>query len=205
MRYYTTTRDFVHFGETKKFLKNQPYPDGQEDPQKNSDSPVAINNNERKIIDASVMKIGEYYYCAAKDGDNHENNGGILIQRTKDLLDINSWEKVMNLADAGFQAKGKNADNKCLEGPEWFRVNQADRRDPNIDEIGLMADHYSDVSGYIPWATTDIEDKDNSKNSWRQLSSDEYNWDSQTKRHGTILRITKEEANLLKQNFPIAQ
>ena len=202
--YYTTTRDFVHFGETKKFLKNQPYPDGQEDPQKNSDSPVAINNNERKIIDASVMKIGDYYYCAAKDGDNHENNGGILIQRTKDLLDIDSWEKVMNLADAGFQAKGKNADNKCLEGPEWFLVNQADRRDPNIEEIGLMADHYSDVSGYIPWATTDIEDKDNSKNSWRQLSSDEYNWDSQTKRHGTILRITKDEAKLLKDNFPIA-
>ena len=202
--YYTTTRDFVHFGETKKFLKNQPYPDGQEDPQKNSDSPVAINNNERKIIDASVMKIGDYYYCAAKDGDNHENNGGILIQRTQDLLDIDSWEKVMNLADAGFQAKGKNADNKCLEGPEWFHLNQADRRDQNVDEIGLMADHYSDVSGYIPWATTDIEDKDNSKNSWRQLSSSEYNWDNQIKRHGTILRITADEAALLKENFPIA-
>ena len=204
--YYTTTRDFVHFGETKKFLKNQPYPDGGEDPQKASDSPEAINNNERKIIDASVMKIGDYYYCAAKDGDNHENNGGILIQRTTDLLDNDSWEKVMNLADAGFQAQGRNADNKCLEGPEWFHLNQADRRDPNVDEIGLMADFYANTSvGYIPWATTNIEDKTNADNSWRQLTSSEYSWDSQTKRHGTILRITEDEAALLKENFPIAK
>ena len=203
--YYTTTRDFVHFGETKKFLKNQPYPDGQEDLQKNSDSPVAINNNERKIIDASVMKIGDYYYCAAKDGDNHENNGGILIQRTQDLLDIDSWEKVMNLADAGFQAEGRNADNKCLEGPEWFHLNQADRKDANVDEIGLMADFYANTSiGYIPWTTTNIEDKDNSNNSWNRLTSSDFSWDSQTKRHGTILRITADEAALLKENFPIA-
>ena len=203
--YYTTTRDFVHFGETQKFLKNQPYPEGQEDPQKGSDSPQAINNNERKIIDASVMKIGDYYYCAAKDGDNHENNGGILIQRTDNLLDIDSWEKVMNLADAGFQAEGRNADNKCLEGPEWFHLNQADRKDPNVDEIGLMADFYANTSiGYIPWTTTDIEDKDNSNNSWNRLTSADFSWDSQTKRHGTILRITADEAALLKENFPIA-
>ena len=204
--YYTTTRDFVHFGETKKFLKNQPYPDGQEDPQKNSDSPVAINNNERKIIDASVMKIGDYYYCAAKDGDNHEENGGILIQKTKDLLDINSWEKVMNLADAGFKFRDYEASNKNFEGPEWFHLNQADRKDANVDEIGLMCDIFKDTSvGYVPWVTTNIEDKTNADNSWRMLSSDEFSWDAQTKRHGTILRITKEEANLLKQNFPIAQ
>ena len=204
--YYTTTRDFVHFSETQKFLKNQPYPEGQEDPQKNSDSPVAINNNERKIIDASVMKIGDYYYCAAKDGDNHENNGGILIQRTDDLLDIDSWEKVMNLADAGFQAEGRNADNKCLEGPEWFYLNKADRKNPDVKEIGLMADFYANTSiGYIPWTTTDIEDKDNSNNSWNRLTSVDFSWDSQTKRHGTILRITTKEAALLKENFPIAQ
>ncbi|MCR5309108.1 MAG: glycoside hydrolase family 43 protein [Bacilli bacterium] len=203
--YYTTTRDFVHFGETKKFLKNQPYPEGQEDPQKAQDSPVAINNNERKIIDASVMKIGDYYYCAAKDGDNHENNGGILIQRTQDLLDIDSWEKVMNLADVGFQAEGRNADNKCLEGPEWFYLNKADRKDENQEEIGLMADFYANTSiGYIPWTTTDIEDTKNENNSWNRLTSSEFSWDKQTKRHGTILRITAEEAELLKDNFPIA-
>ncbi len=205
--YYTTTRDFVHFGETKKFLKNQPYPAGQEDPQKGSDSPVAINNNERKIIDASVMKIGDYYYCAAKDGDNHENNGGILIQRTQDLFDIDSWEKVMNLADAGYQAEGRNADNKCLEGPEWFHLNQADRKDEDVDEIGLMADFYANTSiGYIPWTTTDIEDKTNANQSWRKIEKGTgFSWDSQTKRHGSILRITEAEAEALKTAFPFAK
>mgnify|MGYP003294810627 CR=1 FL=1 len=207
--YYTTTRDFVHFGETKKFIKNQPYPEGQEDPQKNSDSPQAINNNERKIIDASVMKIGDYYYCAAKDGDNHEQNGGILIQKTQDLFDIDSWEKVMDLDDAGFKAEGRDANNTCLEGPEWFLLNEADRKDASVPEIGLMADFYANTSiGYIPWTTTDIEDKDNSNDSWRRLESGEgegkFSWDSQTKRHGSILRITAEEAALLKEHFPIA-
>ena len=201
--YYCTTRDFHHFSETRKFLKNQPYPDGQEDPQKASDSPQAINNDERKIIDASVMKIGDYYYSAAKDGDNHENNGGILIQRTQDLFDIDSWEKVLNLEDLGYQVEGRAANNKCLEGPEWFYLNQADRVDPDIEEIGLMADFYANTSvGYIPFATTDVEDYDNSLESWRKLSSSDYSWDNQTKRHGTILRITAEEAERIKEFYP---
>ena len=205
--YYTTTRDFVHFGETKKFIKNQPYPAGQEDPQKASDSPKAINNDERKIIDASVMKIGDWYYSAAKDGDNHENNGGILIQRTQDLLDPDSWEKVMNLADLGMQVQGRNADNKCLEGPEWFRYNKADRKG-DAEEIGLMADFYANTSiGYIPFATTDIEDTKNEYDSWRLLQSGankDFTWDNQTKRHGTILRITADEAERLKEAYPFA-
>ena len=202
--YYTTTRDFHHFSETKKFIKNQPYPAGQTDPQKQQDSPKAINNDERKIIDASVMRIGDYYYSACKDGDNHENNGGILIQRTQDLFDVDSWEKVMNLADIKMQAEGRNADNKCLEGPEWFWLNQADRTDPNVPEIGLMADFYANTSvGYIPYSTTDIEDADNANGSWRKLrSGTDYSWDNQTKRHGTILRITEEEANRLKEAYP---
>ena len=202
--YYTTTRDFVHFGETKKFIKNQPYPDGKEDPQKAQDSPKAINNNERKIIDASVMKIGDLYYSACKDGDNHED-GGILIQKTQDLFDIDSWEKVMDLDDLGLNVDGNRvANNKCLEGPEWFYLNQTDRKDPNTPEIGLMADLYADTSkGYIPFSTTDVEDP--TTNSWRLLTRNtDFSWDNQTKRHGTILRITAEEAERLKEAYPIA-
>ena len=203
--YYTTTRDFVHFGETKKFLKNQPYPAGQEDPQKASDSPKAINNDERKIIDASVTKIGDYYYAAAKDGDNHED-GGILIQRNSDLFDIDGWEKVLDLDDLGFQAQGRTANNQCLEGPEWFIYNQADREDAGTKEYGLMADFYANTSvGYIPWKTTDVEDATNANDSWKLLTSgadNDYSWDNQTKRHGTILRITAEEAARIKESYP---
>ena len=208
--YYTATRDFKHFSETKQFIPNIKYQDNiTSRPESESN---ALNNDYRKVIDGSIIKVGEYYYSAAKDGGNNEEGGGIRIQKTKSLMpeiddDGNEyipWEFVQNLADVGFKAKGDNADNKALEGPEWFYFNKADRKDPDVDEIGLMADHYSDVSGYIPWATTDIEDINNANNSWRQLTSTEFSWDSQTKRHGTILRITADEAALLKENFPIA-
>ena len=204
--YYTTTRDFKHFGETRQFIPNTPY---QADiTSRNESDTYAENNDFRKVIDGSVMKIGDYYYSACKDGGNNEDGGGIRIQRTQDLYD-GEWEFVMNLADAGFQAQGRNADNKCLEGPEWFYYNKADRQDDDTPEIGLMADFYANTSvGYIPWSTTDIEDTDNSNDSWRILqsgASNDFSWDSQTKRHGTILRITADEAERLKEAYPIAQ
>ena len=201
--YYTTTRDFHHFGETKKFIPNVKYPDGYTN--KEETDQYAINNDYRKVIDGSVMKIGDWYYSACKDGGNNENHGGIRIQKTQNLYDA-EWEFVQNLADVGFKAEGRNADNKCLEGPEWFYLNQADRTDPNVPEIGLMADFYANTSiGYIPWATTNVEDINNAGGSWRQLKkTTEFSWDKQTKRHGTILRITEEEANRLKEAYPIA-
>ena len=201
--YYTTTRDFHHFGETKKFIPNVKYPDGYTN--KEETDQYAINNDYRKVIDGSVMKIGDWYYSACKDGGNNENHGGIRIQKTQNLYDA-EWEFVQNLADVGFKAEGKNADNKCLEGPEWFYLNQADRTDPDVPEIGLMADFYANTSiGYIPWATTNVEDINNADGSWRQLKKNtDFSWDAQTKRHGTILRITEEEANRLKEAYPIA-
>ena len=201
--YYTTTRDFHHFGETKKFIPNIKYQDNIKT--RNEKDNDAINNDYRKVIDGSVIKIGDWYYSACKDGGNNEDGGGIRIQKTQNLYDA-EWEFVQNLADVGFKAEGRNADNKCLEGPEWFYLNQADRTDPNVPEIGLMADFYANTSvGYIPWATTNVEDINNAGNSWRQLKSKtEFSWDAQTKRHGTILRITEEEANRLKEAYPIA-
>ena len=217
--YYTTTRDFKHFSETKKFISNIKYPDNFTNTQETDQ--YAINNDYRKVIDGSVMKIGDYYYSACKDGGNNENHGGIRIQRTESLIpeeqerpdgeyeEAVQWEFVQNLADVGFQAEGRNADNKCLEGPEWFMYNVNDREDPDVPEIGLMADFYANTSiGYIPWATTDVEDINNENGSWRKLESGsgecQFSWDRQTKRHGTILRITAEEAERLKEAYPIA-
>ena len=217
--YFTTTRDFVHFGETKKFISNIKYPDDYTNREETDQ--YAINNDYRKVIDGSAIKIGDYYYSACKDGGNNENHGGIRIQRTESLIpeeqerpdgemeEAVQWEFVQNLADVGFQAQGRNADNKCLEGPEWFIYNVADREDPNEIEIGLMADFYANTSvGYIPWATTDVEDINNENGSWRILESGadkDFSWDAQTKRHGTILRITAEEAERLKEAYPISK
>ena len=217
--YYTTTRDFFHFGETKKFISNTKYQDNITS--RNESDANAINNDYRKVIDGSAIKIGDYYYSACKDGGNNEDGGGIRIQRTESLIpeeqdrpdgeteEAVQWEFVQNLADVGFQFNNRNADNKCFEGPEWFLYNVADRKDPDVPEIGLMADFYANTSvGYVPWATTDIEDMHNENGSWRILESGadkDFSWDSQTKRHGTILRITAEEAERLKDAYPITK
>ena len=199
--YYTTTRDFVHFGETKKFIKNQPYPEGQTDPQTNA--PDAINNDERKIIDASVIKIDDWYYCAAKDGDNHEN-GGILIQKTQDIFDIDSWENMFEIKDLGLTGAPVALDNSQLEGPEWFHYNVKDRTDSDVDEIGLMADMYMGNKGYLPLSTTDIEDPD----SWRLLEKNtDYYFGTQEegnliKRHGSIMRLTLDEIEAIREAYP---
>ena len=215
--YFTTTRDFKHFGETKKFISNVKYPDNYTNREETDE--FAINNNYRKVIDGSAIKIGDYYYSACKDGGNNENHGGIRIQRTSSLIpevqlrpdgqeeEAVQWEFVQNLADVGFQFQNREATNQCFEGPEWFYYNVADRKDPDVPEIGLMADFYANTSvGYVPWATTDVEDKNNANGSWRILESGadkDFSWDSQTKRHGTILRITADEAARLKEAYPI--
>ena len=191
--YYTTTRDFVHFGKTQKFFKNQKYPDGQLDTQgRDRDTPNA-DNTLRKIIDASVIKIDDWYYLAAKDGDNHENYGGILVSRTQDLLDIDSWETdfQFHLTDLGLTAR-VDLTNKQLEGPEWFFYNEADRGDDPV-KIGLMGDMYMNGQGYLPLSTTDVEDRTNENESWKVLGNEEYDWTGLKKRHGSIMRLTSEE------------
>ena len=196
--YYTTTRDFVHFSETKKFFKNQPYPAGQTDPQTNA--PNAYNNDERKIIDASLIKIDDYYYIAAKDGDNHEN-GGILISRTKDLFDIDAWDDEFqyHLTDLGLTAR-VDLNNKQLEGPEWFYYNVDDRGDAD-EKLGLMGDMYMNGQGYLPLSTVDIEDRTNENGSWEVLGNDDYDWTGLKKRHGSIMRLTEEEIQAVKELY----
>jgi len=187
--YYVATKDFVEFSEPKLFIDCQK--DGSE------------NGKEREIIDATVKKIGEYYYSVSKDGDNAEN-GGIRIMRTKTLLDYESWEKVLDLDELNLDVEAAGVevlDNSSLEGPELFELNKADRTDPNVPEYGIIADRYMAGTGYIPLKTTDIEDRDNSKNSWKILSDKEYSFDKLKKRHGTILRITKDEIERLKKAY----
>jgi len=187
--YYVATKDFKKFSKPKIFIDCQK--DGSED------------GKEREIIDATVMKIGEYYYSVSKDGDNAEN-GGIRIMRTKTLLDYKSWEKVLDLDELGLDLEAAGVDvldNSSLEGPELFELNKADRYDPNVPEYGIIADRYMAGTGYIPLKTTNIEDRDNSKNSWKILSDKEYSFDKLKKRHGTILRITKDEIERLKKAY----
>lgn len=186
--YYVATRDFVHFSNTEIFIDNQCDPDGKP----------------REIIDTTVIKIGEYYYAASKDGDNAEANGGIRIHRNKNLLDKDGWEKVLDLDELGLSLDGLKIDvldNSSLEGPELFQYNKKDWTNPDVPEYGLMADQYNVSGGYLPLKTTDITDVTNARNSWKVLEASEYSFDYLKKRHGTILRITRDEVERLKKAY----
>lgn len=188
--YYVATRDFVHFSPAKLFIDNQV--DGAED------------GKGREIIDTTIIKIGDMYYSASKDGDNLEKNGGIRIMKNKNLLDVNGWEKVLDLDELGLDVSGLKIgqlDNGSLEGPELFQYNKKDWENPDVPEYGIIVDQYMAGTGYLPIKTTNLEDRDNSDNSWKLLSEEEYSFDQLKKRHGTIMRITREEWERLNRTF----
>lgn len=183
--YYVATKDFETFSETKLFI------DCQEG---------------REIIDTTCLKIGDWYYSVSKDGDNAEENGGIIVMKTKNLLDYKTWDKVLDLDDLNLDLSGlkcKTLTNSSLEGPELFQFNKKDWENPDVPEYGLIADQYMAGAGYLPIKTTDLEDRTNAKGSWKILSAEkgEYSFDKLKKRHGTILRITKKELEFLKASF----
>lgn len=188
--YYVATRDFVNFSDTKLFIDNQT--DGEKE------------GKAREIIDTTILKIGDTYYSASKDGDNAEKNGGIRIMKTKNLLDPASWEKVCDLDELGLDLKGQNVSaltNASLEGPELFQLNKKDWADPEKPEYVLMADRYAAGAGYLPITTTDIEDTTGS--SWKLLNSgNDYSFDRLKKRHGTVLRLTQAELDRINAAFP---
>ncbi|MCQ2586098.1 MAG: glycoside hydrolase family 43 protein [Treponema sp.] len=188
--YYVTTKNFEKFSEPKLFIDCQ--------------SDGSVNGKEREIIDTTVLKVGDWYYSASKDGDNAEENGGIRILKTKTLLKAESWEKVLDLDELGLNLsdqKCQTLTNTSLEGPELFMFNKKDWADSEVPEYGLIADQYMAGAGYLPLKTTDLEDRNNAKGSWKILSENEYSFDKLKKRHGTILNITRQELENLKKAF----
>ncbi len=184
--YYVTTKDFETYSDAKLFIDNQT--DGSE--------------KAREIIDTTVIKIGDTYYSASKDGDNSERNGGIRIMKSKSLTNPESWEKVMDIDELSLDLSGQKIDridNSTLEGPELFRFNKKDWANPDVPEYGLIADQYSIGAGYLPFKTTDIEDI--SGKAWSILKPGEYSFDRLKKRHGTILNITREELERIEKAY----
>ncbi len=188
--YYVATRDFVHFTKPEIFIDNQTDP--------------VESGKVREIIDTTVLKIGGYYYAASKDGDNAEENGGIRIHRNKSLLDAKGWEKVLDLDELKLDISSLRIgalDNHFLEGPELFEYIRKDRKNPDVPEYGIIADQYAIGGGYVPLKTTDIEDADNSRQSWSLVEAEEYSFDRLKKRHGSIMPITKAEIERIKKAY----
>lgn len=186
--YYVATKDFNSFSEAKLLIDNQSDPDGEI----------------REIIDTTIIKIGDYYYSASKDGDNSDPKGGIRILKTKELLNKDSWEKVLDLDELSLSIEGlgiKAIDNGDLEGPELFMLNKKDWENKDVPEYGIIMDRYMADLGYMPMKTTNIEDADNHDLSWKVLNASEYDFGKLKKRHGTIMNITSEEIKRLKERY----
>ena len=203
--YYVTTRDFKHFSESKPFLLGQPKnPSTLE----YSDDGKADMSDRRLIIDASVLRVGDYYYCAAKDGDNDEANGNIRLFRSETLFDWRSWEYVTDLDELGIAPNNSRDgigkfDNSQLEGPELFRFNKKDWASEDTPEYGIMADRYMRQDlGYLPFKTTDFEDRKNENGSWSILDKSQYAFQGGTYRHGSVMNITAAEMERLKEAYP---
>ena len=61
---------------------------------------------------------------------------------------------------------------------------------------------YMNGQGYLPLSTPDLEDKTNANNSWKVLGNSEYSWSGLTKRHGSIMRLTYDEIQRIKDAYP---
>ncbi|WP_180272727.1 family 43 glycosylhydrolase [Konateibacter massiliensis] len=134
-------------------------------------------------IDTSMVKVNDKYYRVSADGEiTIETSDSVLGNWTK-ISTLKSLSAGMEGYSAFFAEKGITLTGGVVEGPELFKFN-------NEDRWGLFVDNYGGV-GYIPISTTDISDTTGS--TWKIYDSDDYNFGTLKKRHGSIVGITTKE------------
>ena len=176
--YYCKTRDFRTFTKPELFIERKD-----------------ANGNAYHIIDTTIIKADGKYYRASGDGE-------ITIDASDSLL--TGWETIGTLSSIMKNAgiNGSYTGNQ-LEGPEFFKYNDDDvKKDSEGNPIhtwALMADQYTSGGGYLPFKTTDIGDM--SGKSWTKPNSNDYNYDTNLKRHGSVLQLTAEEYNRVMESY----
>lgn len=173
--YYSKTRDFVNFTTAKKFIDR---------------------GNKQHCIDTSIVKgnDGKYYRVSADTNANEGQLSEIILESSDSVL--GDWKRLANIYEIQGGMKNYDAYKKdtnvnfvggVVEGPELFALNDG-------KTFGLYMDNYGG-RGYIPTTTTDISDI--SGKSWTLYTSDEYDFGSLKKRHGSIMGITEDEYKAL--------
>ena len=169
--YYSKTRDFVNFTTAKKYIDR---------------------GDKQHCIDTSMVKAndGKYYRVSADTVANGGQEAAIILESSDSVL--GNWEQVAYIEDIqpgmkNYEAYTKDVNKKftggVVEGPELFPLNDG-------KSWGLYMDNYGGI-GYIPTTTTDISDT--TGKSWTVYTSDQYDFGSLKKRHGSILGITADE------------
>jgi len=143
----------------------------------------ASSVNDEGQIDMDIVYAGDntYYRISSSYPD-------MMIEKSTNGL-FGDWEVVSSLQDLGlnYGAAGNTTDGiMIVEGPEIFMYNSDDIGD--YEEVwGILLDNYGGI-GYFPICTTDL-----GSTSGSTYFTTDYDFDSTTKRHGTILNITAEE------------
>ena len=180
--YDETTGEFVVYWASMTGSVQKVYYSKTRDFRNFSEPQMFVDNGNDHIIDTTVLRDsqGNYYRASAADST-------IRVEKCTDssqwLTNQSVWETQGFIRDITGYTPG-------LEGPELFAYNQDDWKEVDgqkVETYGLLADNNGGV-GYVPFYTTDIA---NAK--WVKTEDNDFNFDTNHKRHGTVIQLTAEE------------
>ena len=150
--YFTRTKDFEHFSETKKYIER-----------------------DNHVIDTTIVEYeGKYYRISKNETTKH--------------IDID----VANDLEAEVFSPIESATLSQLfgvEGPEIYPLQEEGK-------WCLIVDRFMEGKGYLPLVTDNL-----ASGEFRILSEDEFDMGKNRKRHGGVLKLTKEEYQRLKEYY----
>lgn len=134
---------------------------------------------ETDVIDTNIVWDNGYYYRFSKD----ETNKKITIERSEKLIDV-KWEEIHSDVFSNFFG---------LEGPETYYLEEQQK-------WCLIADQYHKHLGYTPFLCDDL-----ASGNFNQLHNDQFNMGKRRKRHGGVIKITDEQAEMLIEHLGISE
>ncbi len=129
------------------------------------------------VIDTDIVWEDGWYYRFSKD----ETTKVIMMEKSQDLIN-GPYEEVYSECLSGLEG---------VEGPECYYLE-------NQKKWCLIVDQYSFNGGYLPLVTDDL-----SSGVFEKLDVTEYHLGARKKRHGGIIKITKEEMDKLIEHFGV--
>ena len=132
-------------------------------------------DGETALIDTNIVWDNGWYYRFTKD----ETNKKIIIERSQNLIG-DDYERIYSETFDNFFG---------LEGPEAYYLDEKQM-------WCVIADNYHGNNGYIPFLTKDLNSGE-----FTQLLPEEYDLGNRKKRHGGILKIQDNVAEMLIKHY----